>query len=139
MTSEGQALVISSSFENLARLRAFVETTARRLHAEQSVIDDLCIAVDEAVTNIIEHGYGEAEGEIEVSLQFKDGKLLAVIRDSAPVFNPLSINERDLSVSPLDAPVAGGYGLALITRVMDSVEHAPLPSGGNEIRMTKAL
>lgn len=139
MASEGHTLVISSSFENLARLREFVETAANQLNAEQSVIDDLCIAVDEAVTNIIEHGYGETEGEIEVNLKFNEGKLVAVIRDTAPLFNPLSVNERDLSVSPLDAPIAGGYGIALITRVMDSVEHIPLSRGGNEIRMTKAL
>lgn len=137
---KGQSLVIASSIDNLDTIRSFVESAAiRLLDTAKPAVDDLCLAVDEAVSNIIEHGYAGKEGHIEISIELQDQALQAVVRDAAPEFNPLSKGMRDLSVSPMDAPAAGGYGITLINKIMDKIEHRPLSSGGNELRLTKMI
>ena len=59
---------VAARVESLGTVRAFVENACRRAGADAESCFDLKLAVDEACTNIIEHGYaGRPDGTIAVS------------------------------------------------------------------------
>ena len=61
---------VAARVESLGTVRAFVENACRRAGADAESCFDLKLAVDEACTNIIEHGYaGRPDGTIAVSLR----------------------------------------------------------------------
>jgi serine/threonine-protein kinase RsbW len=80
------------------------------------------LAVDEACTNIIEHGYGgENMGEIRVTCATEPGELTITIRDQARPFDPSEVPEPQLNAN-LDELRIGGLGLYFMRQVMDAVE-----------------
>ncbi len=91
---------------------------------------DTQLAVEEAITNVIVHGYKQKGNEIRIACQVIDGAIEIRITDSAPPFNPLSLPTPDLD-SDVNERRIGGLGIYLIRRVMDGVEYAY--EGGNNI------
>ncbi len=81
------------------------------------------LASEEALVNIIEHGYQKNEGTIEVELHRFGTVIEIVLRDYGPAFNPL---EREISFNPL-APLEerkiGGLGILFIRQYMDEVRY----------------
>ncbi len=118
----------------LSRIREFVTTTATALGVAPTALDDLRVAVDEAVTNVVVHGYG-GPGEITIELSADGGDLVVCLRDEAPEFD--SVNAAPDELSPAEERTApGGFGLYLIKQAMDEVQHRPLRPG-NELTMIK--
>ena len=91
---------------------------------------DTQLAVEEAITNVIVHGYKQEGNEIRIACRVIDGAIEIRITDSAPPFNPLSLPTPDLD-SDVNERRIGGLGIYLIRRVMDGVEYAY--EGGNNI------
>ena len=88
---------------------------------------DVRLAVSEAVTNAIVHGYpGDATGQIEVEATMGSGGLTVIVRDGGAGYAPR-----------LDSPGAG-LGMPLISTLADSIE---VRSGnpGTELRMNFLL
>jgi serine/threonine-protein kinase RsbW len=83
---------------------------------------DTQLAVEEAITNAIVHGYHETgtEGEISIRCQATKGIVEIQIEDTAPPFDPLSLPEPDLT-SDIDERQIGGLGIFLIRQVMDEI------------------
>lgn len=130
-------LVVLSSTENLEKIRNFVAASAETLGVAQSTIEDLQLAVDEAVTNIIEHGYDTESGNIEVHIYTQENKVVVSIRDDAPNFDLQTFKQPDLSISPLDKDAPGGYGVSLITLLTDDIQQRLTESGQNELLLIK--
>ena len=130
------SLHVKATLKNLARIRCFVEQTATALGVEQAAIPDLLLAVDEAATNIIVHGYQGQEGPLEVEIECQGDALLIRLRDAAAPFDPTAIPPPDLSL-PLEERPIGGMGIYLMRRCMDEVTHSCPPQGGNELILIK--
>ncbi len=81
-------------------------------------IGDAELALDEAVTNIIEHGYREKTGEIILRCTGFPGRIIIAVEDTAPKFDPLSVPPPSLG-NDLDERQIGGLGVMLIRGVMD--------------------
>lgn len=99
------------------------------------ILPDIQLAVDEAVTNIIRHGYAGKPGTIKISCSVDGGVVRTEIRDSAPPFNPLTIPDPDLTADLADR-VVGGMGIFLIRKVMDAVTYEYV-EGENVLKMEK--
>jgi len=99
------------------------------------ILPDIQLAVDEAVTNIIRHGYAGKPGTIKISCSVDEGMVRTEIRDSAPPFDPLIIPDPDLTADLADR-VVGGMGIFLIRKVMDAVTYEYV-EGENVLRMEK--
>lgn len=134
---ENRVLVVPASLDNLDRIRGFIAKTASELGADSSSISDLQLAVDEAVTNIIVHGYHNSAGKVEVELVCEADSLVVRIRDNAPVFDLSDTVAPDLDTSPLEKDTPGGYGVFLIQQMVDMVEHQLLDDGRNELILHK--
>jgi serine/threonine-protein kinase RsbW len=106
------------------------------LGVDAATIPDVVLAVDEAATNIILHGYQGQEGIIEIEVEQEGDALVVRLRDEAVPFDPTSVPLPDLTV-PLEQRAPGGLGIYLIRQVMDEVAYRITSQGGNELTLVK--
>jgi serine/threonine-protein kinase RsbW len=131
-------LRVPARLENLAVIRGFVRLTGMTLGVDHEEITSIVLAVDEASTNIVVHGYQGRAGTIEVEVERENNTLIVRLRDRAPGFDPTTAQSPDLSV-PLEERPIGGMGIHLIRQAMDEVRYRALPGGGNELTLTKQV
>jgi serine/threonine-protein kinase RsbW len=129
-------LRIAAELKNLSVIRRFVQQTATALDADPTVISDVILAVDEAATNIIVHGYQGQPGIIEVEMRRTGDSLVVCLRDQAFPFDPTAMPPPDLTL-PLEQRPLGGMGIHLVRQLMDEVTHRITPQGGNELTIVK--
>jgi serine/threonine-protein kinase RsbW len=130
------SLQLSAELEDLALVRRFVQDTAAELHADPAVIPDVVMAVNEAVTNIIVHGYRGQPGMIRIDVGRIDNSLGIRLRDHAPPFDPTAVPPPDLHL-PLSQRPFGGLGIYLIRQTMDELSYRTPTRGGNELILVK--
>ncbi len=117
--------------ERLGKFAAVHELTPNVRH-------DLNLALEEAVTNIISHGYSDhREHQILVRIRVESGEVIAEVRDDARPFNPLTAPEANVT-APLDERRAGGLGIHLMQKLMDRIEYQRLENG-NLLILKKTL
>lgn len=131
-----RSLVVSAKLEKLAEIRHFVEETAKALGLEAAAIQDMRLAVDEAVTNIILHGYGNEGGQLSIEVSEDRGALIVRVRDNAPPFDPTGAPPPNLAVPLKERPIRGA-GIFLMRKAVDEIAHRVMPSGGNELTLVK--
>jgi serine/threonine-protein kinase RsbW len=135
-TPPRRVLFLTATLSDLARIREFVEAQATDLGVPAGEIPTLILAVDEAATNVIIHGYHRQGGPIEVEVALEQATLMVYLRDLAPVFDPTRVPPPDLSIPLFDRP-PGGLGIHLMRQTMDELIHRPRPGGGNELIMLR--
>ncbi len=139
MTLAGaDSITIAAESGHLAEVRAFVRDASARFGATPAIVADLVQAVDEAVSNIIVHGYAGAGGEIEVGAELRDRQIEIVVLDRSQVFDPTAAPTPDVTVPPL-ARKPGGMGIHLVRESTDAVHHRARANGGNELRLVRRL
>jgi len=131
-------LRIAAKLENLAAIRRFVEEAAAALGVGPATVTDIVLAVDEAASNIVVHGYRGQPGTIEIEVKRERDALLIYLRDEASPFDPNSVPAPDLT-TPLEQRATGGMGIHLIRQIMDKVTHRNTSQGGNELFLVKRL
>ena len=122
--------------ERLKDVRTIVKSTALKLGFSEETALDIVLAVDEAVTNIIRHAYGEgAEGGVVLRVLQNPEGLVIELHDSAPAVDPSRVKPRDL-----DDIRPGRLGTHLIREIMDRAELRPAANGqGNLLKLFKKL
>jgi anti-sigma regulatory factor (Ser/Thr protein kinase) len=89
----------------------------------EEAAEDVCLALDEVLANVVMHGYGEdPSGRIEVRLRTEPGAIAVEVRDAAPPFDPLAAPAPNLDL-PVEKRTIGGLGIHLVRSVMDEVEY----------------
>lgn len=108
-------------YESLVKIADFVRLESENIgfsHNEQFAIET---AVDEAVSNIIEHAYqGENRGEITCTCIPDDNQITIVLEDCGQKFDPNQIPQPDLHV-PLKRRQIHGLGMFIMQKWMDEV------------------
>ena len=125
-----------AEYNQLELVRQLVERHATELGIAPEKIYDLTWSITEIVTNIIKHGYKEAAGIIEIILWQREKDFIMQILDEAPVFDPDTVPEPNLTL-PLDRRPLGGLGLSMTRKMLDSISHRSRKNGGNEITLVK--
>jgi serine/threonine-protein kinase RsbW len=132
-------LAVSAVLENLHAIRSFVDLQARQAGFEGQRVDDLVLAVDEAATNIIVHGYAAhtdgASLPVEVEVRFRDPILSVILRDQARPFDPTAAPVID-ELPPLTERGPGGLGIFLIRKTMDDFRYRRTEDGWNELTLS---
>lgn len=139
MSDDGRSdieLRLLSQPRYLCVARAAVAAAVEKIGFSEDESGRIVLAVDEALTNIIRHGYqNRSDGPIRLCLQPSDTRPPAcriVIEDKARQVDPESIRGRELAdVRP------GGLGVYCIRQIMDEVSYARRPGGGMRLVMTK--
>ena len=110
---------------DIAEIPAVLALLEAAMHAHGFKIDDILdtqLAVEEVITNTIVHGYKKAGGKITISCQINPSNLEVRITDSAPRFDPLSIQNPKLD-GAIEERKIGGLGVYLVRQVMDKVDY----------------
>ena len=129
--------------ERLEPIRVFVSDSCRAFGLGDHSTFQIVLAVDEACTNIIEHGFApgtpEAEPPATIGLELRcdAARIVVTITDHGRAFDPDSIAPADLS-SDWRTRRIGGLGWYLITEMTDAVYYTPQP-GGNRLTLIKGL
>lgn len=114
-----------------------VENAVGTLGFTTEQIDDIQLALDEVITNVITHAYSERHGETFL-LEFmplKNGVSIVVI-DYGKSFDFEEASARyDGQADPNQA--IGGLGLYLVQKTMDSVRYEPHAPDGNRMALVK--
>ena len=136
--SPGHAIRIPAEPGHLAEVRSFVRTATADLGASPAVSADLVQAVDEAVSNVIFHGYAGQPGEVVIEAEASDGKIEIRVLDRSRLFDPTAAPTADITV-PVRRRKPGGMGIHLVRTSTDEVHHRAREDGGNELRLIRAL
>lgn len=130
------SLRTNAELKNLSQIRDFVEAAAIGLGFGSDLVSNVQLAVDEAATNVMLHGYRGQGGSLEIELERVDLDLIVRLRDEAPPFDPRTVPSPDLTL-PLPKRPIGGLGVHLLRRTMDEIIHQVTPAGGNELTLIK--
>ena len=126
---------IPSDIHEIPAVSEHLEAAMRKQGFSDDDILDTQLAVEEMVTNVIVHGYGDKGGEIVISWQGGDDDIAIRLEDKAPPFDPLSLPEPDLA-SDIDDRKIGGLGIFLSRKIMDEVTYR-YEDGKNILSMVK--
>ena len=128
----------SADLNNLALIRHFVREAVVAQGAAASTADDLVLAVDELVTNIIKHGYGSQPGPIDIAVQRAAGSTIVQLRDAAPAFDPTQLPDMDTTL-PLQLRPLGKMGVFLARRLVDEMTYRRTADQRNEVTLHKRI
>lgn len=110
---------------DIAEIPAVSDHLEEAMHSvgfgEEEILDTQ-LAVEEAITNVIVHGYEDNPGIIRISCRTTHGIIEVEVEDSAPPFDPLSLPEPDLG-SDVSERRVGGLGVYLLRQVMDDIAY----------------
>lgn len=108
-------------YESLEKIALFIRSEAEQLGLSHSEVFAVETAVDEAVSNIIEHAYkGEGIGDITCSCSRTYDTLTIVLEDHGAPFDPAKIPIPDLN-APLKKRKDNGLGFFMMNQWMDEV------------------
>jgi serine/threonine-protein kinase RsbW len=123
-------------------VRLTISGLANRMGFAFDEIEDIKIAVSEAVTNVVNHAYTETDedkGQVRVGCNIYDDRMEITVVDQGKSFDVESISK---NLGPVDGKSVdqlheGGLGLFLIDTLMDKVEISS--EAGVVVMMTKYL
>ena len=125
------------SLKNLEEICDYVTHCANAAGLDESEVYAVQLAVDEASTNIMEHGYGrECPNRIDITCEILDDGLKVVIYDDAEPFDPELVPDPEINVS-LDDVKPRGLGIFFMRKMMDEVQYEATPEKGNTLTMIK--
>jgi serine/threonine-protein kinase RsbW len=129
------SLTIPADANLLGALRGFLTTVLREHGYSADVVNDLELAADEAVTNVVEHAYQyDARRSLTVEMQMDRAQVRVLVKDQGEAFAPKS-PEVDLDQHIAERRT-GGLGVHLIHTMMDSVDYRR-EEGSNVLILTK--
>jgi serine/threonine-protein kinase RsbW len=136
---KARKLTIRSRTEQLIAVREFVSDAARDFGFNDGEISKIALAVDEACTNIIKHGYkSNASKSLTITINPGSAAFEIVITDTGARFDPDDVETPDMK-EYLAHYRKGGLGVYLMKTLMDKVEYRSSPGAKNEVRLIKYL
>ena len=127
-------LTIPAKPEYITLVRLALSGLSRLRPLSDEVLGDLKLAVTEACTNSVRHGYDDGEGTVEVLYELQPDRFVVQVLDDGPGFD--ASGDRPTGENLAE----GGLGIAIITAVSDEFEAGERTDGhGSKLRFTKLL
>ncbi|MEW6417777.1 MAG: ATP-binding protein [Nitrospirota bacterium] len=126
-------ITIPSHPKYLSMVRAATVSMGKLYGMEDSVIEDVKLAIDEACSNVIKHAYrGDTSKKIVIKYKIMQSGFAVIIEDRGIKANLKSIKGRNLEdVRP------GGLGIHFIKRVFDVFKFDENKKRGNRLILIK--
>ena len=125
----------TAQVRDLNDMREFLETAVLTLGGSDDDAGDLVLAVNEAVTNVLLHGYNGRPGPVTICVEVVNDDLRVVLTDNAPLFDPTRVPPPDIFLPLEDRPL-GGLGVHMMRQLTDELVYRPL-ADGNELVFVK--
>lgn len=127
-------LQLPSVPENVGIARVAVAALAGQLPFTLSELEEIKVAVSEAVTNAVVHGYGHPHGVVTIRAEHDGVRLLVEIADTG---RGIADVEQARQPAFSTDPERMGMGFAFMEAFMDRVEVESAPGRGTVVRMFK--
>jgi serine/threonine-protein kinase RsbW len=128
-------LTIPAKPEYISLVRLALAGLSRLRPLSEETLGDLKLAVTEACSNSVRHGYGDgAEGTVEVVYELLPDRLVVEVEDDGPGFRTAEDRADEENLAE------GGLGIAIIKAVCDEFEAGRRSTGrGSRLRFVKFL
>ena len=123
---------LNASSEVLSPFRKELRQILHETGWEKRAAEEILLAVDEALTNIIRHAYQGNPGKMTVSVAATDHKIEVVLEDQGKKFDPTQVQSPEL---PRHKP--DGLGIHFIRTIMDEVVYDHQDPAVNRLRLIK--
>lgn len=134
-----ESLIVPATLESLDAVSKFIVRATAQVGLDDHAAWQVQLAVDEAVTNVIQHAYDdESRGTVELGWRLEGDTLEFTLHDHGRQFDPGLVPTPDITAS-LDDRVPGGLGLFLMGKLMDSVRFEYDAARGNTLVMVKHI
>ncbi|HEY7728896.1 MAG TPA: SpoIIE family protein phosphatase, partial [Candidatus Eisenbacteria bacterium] len=130
-------LRVPAEDRHLAEIRDFTQDVGEKLQIPSRTLQNTKLAVDEACTNVVKHGYKAGSGDIEVEITGNGREFSIAIRDQGQSFDLRNVKSPDLK-RYVETRRRGGLGVFLMNQLMDEVHYRASPEG-NVLTMSKRL
>lgn len=129
----------TAELQSLGAFRDFIDIVCKtHTQVDENTLFDLKLAIDEACTNIILHGYsGMDSGTIMLGCEVDHHQAVIHISDFGRPFEYRERSKPDID-SILENGKMGGFGLYFIHQTMDEVSYET-DDNGNRLRLVKKL
>lgn len=134
--SSADRIVLHAELSAMEHLPLWIAAIAKRRSIDDRTQFAIHLCLEEAVSNIIRHGYVETAAISTITISCAtspDGCLVFTVEDNAPPFNPLT--------APVMPPVEvdgeiplGGHGIRLLRGFAGSLNYEPTLTG-NRLRI----
>jgi anti-sigma regulatory factor (Ser/Thr protein kinase) len=131
------SLKVPAEERHLAEIRDFVQDAGEKLLIPNRILANTKLAVDEACTNIIKHGYRDSSGTIEVVITGNGREFTISLKDQGRPFDLRNVQSPDLKMY-VENRKRGGLGVFLMNQLMDEVRYRQ-GHDGNVLLMSKLL
>lgn len=123
-----EPLTVPGTLDSLVTIGKYVLTAAAAAGLDKKATYRLRLAVDEIATNIITHGYEEAnlEGVIKVGADLDETALTVILEDTGMPYIPGLVSTRDDLHLPLEKREIGGLGVYLAIQGVDKFHYERL-------------
>ncbi|MCH8928259.1 MAG: ATP-binding protein [Candidatus Marinimicrobia bacterium] len=129
-------LTIRSSVNELKKVAEFTENIGEQLGLSEDVIEDISIAVTEAVNNAIKHGNKNNESKaIEISYKNEKEKIIVYVKDNGGGFEIDKISDPRANENILKD---SGRGILIMKSLMDKVV-VTSDNQGTEVQLVKYI
>ena len=126
------AVCLPQDAESVGLIRTVVRNALQSFRVMGECVDDICLALSEACTNVIDHA--AREDEYEVRLEVDEWKCAISVKNTGLGFDAEALRD----VMP-DVSSARGRGVAIMHALMDQVEFTSAPERGTVVRLDKQL
>ena len=132
--SQAIRLTIPAKAEYITLVRLALSGLTRLRPLSEEVLGDLKLAVTEACTNSVRHGYANGEGTVEILYELQPDRLVVEVADDGPGFDAAGDEPSEENLAE------GGLGIAIIKAVSDEFEAGEREDGqGSRLRFVKLL
>lgn len=127
-------LTIPTHPRYLAVARLLVGGLGAQSGLDLEEVEDLKVAVSEAVTNVMDHAYGpDRPGRVVVRFRPASGEMIVEVEDSGVGFD----TDKLPATTPPQPGPEGGLGLFLVRELADHVKVESAPGSGTKVTITK--
>lgn len=111
---------IKSNLDELYKLQDEVGAYLEKNHINKQDISEIKICIEEAVSNIIMHGYKNNHGVINVEISLSGHHCIMLFKDQAPPYDPTAKIPIDLKHKQQKT---GGRGIYLLAKLCDHMQY----------------
>ena len=138
MNENKMTLTFMAKSENEAFARIAVAAFISQLDPTLSQMSDIKVAVSEAVTNAIIHGYENMQGEVFIECGYCDEIIHITVKDEGRGIENITKAMEPLYTSKPEME-RSGMGFTVMQSFMDTVSVQSSPGNGTTVIMTKSL